>query len=520
MNVTISRKNASIVVPDIVGVTNMFPNAMLLPDGNSPTGQSRVIPHGLRETLMLRHLGFKVPNPVDFYYDWVGGKPFNVQRASVRMLTENPRAYLLNHMGTGKTKTALWAWDYLNKCGLAGKAVVVAPLSTLRFVWQREAFVTLPGRKVAVLHGTRAERLDALGKDADIYVVNHDGLRVIYEELRARADIDTLIIDELAVYRNPSARTKLMVKFAEKFDKVWGMTGSPMPNEPTDVWSQCKIITPNTVPRFRGHARELLMLQPSPHRWVPKSDAVDRAFSWMKPAVRYALADVVELPPTISRSIEVPLSPEQQKTYKSVSTAMHTMVKDKVITAVNAGAAMSKLLQIAGGWVYTQNPEFVRLDPTPRIIAMADLIESTERKVLIAIPFRHMLDGISKILGMKQVGIDHCVIHGDTPNREDLFNKFQNTGMYKCALVHPQCVSHGLTLTAADTIIWYLPITSLDTYDQFNARITRIGQAYKQQLLHLQATPVERKVYKMLRDHQKMQANFLDLVEAATGEAV
>jgi SNF2 family DNA or RNA helicase len=84
--------------------------------------------------------------------------------------------------------------------------------------------------------------------------------------------------------------------------------------------------------------------------------------------------------------------------------------------------------------------------------------------------------------------------------------------------VHPQCVAHGVTLTAADTIIWYLPITSLDIYDQFNARFRRIGQTHKQQLLHLQATPVEKKIYRMLREHQKMQDMFLQLVEEATGD--
>jgi hypothetical protein len=123
---------------------------------------------------------------------------------------------------------------------------------------------------------------------------------------------------------------------------------------------------------------------------------------------------------------------------------------------------MSKLLQIAGGWVYTQRPAFVRLDPTPRVVAMADLIHSCSEKVLVAVPFRHMIEGISKILNMKGVDIEHCCVHGDTVHREQYFNLFQNTDKFKVMLVHPQCVSHGLTLTAASMIIWYLPMTSLE----------------------------------------------------------
>ena len=107
-------------------------------------------------------------------------------------------------------------------------------------------------------------------------------------------------------------------------------------------------------------------------------------------------------------------------------------------------------------------------------------------------------------------------VHGDTKERDHLFNTFQNTDKYGTMLAHPGCVHHGLTLTAASMIIWYLPITSLDVYDQFNARITRIGQANKQQLLHLQATPIEKRIYRLLLEHQKMQNLFLELVEDAT----
>lgn len=511
MPVKVSRSNQMLIVPPEPGVLSLFPSAQKLPDGNL------LVPHGMRETILLKHIGFKVPNPMLLYYDWKGGKPFAVQRATCKMLTENPHAYVLNHMGTGKTKTALWAWDYLNRAGLAKKMLVVSPLSTLNFVWARECFATLCGRRVQVLHGTRQERLDRLGVDADIYIINHDGVRVIESELAARADIDTLVLDELAVYRNNSNRSKQMRKFAQKFSIVWGMTGAPMPNEPTDVWSQCLIVTPNRVPRYRTHARDMLMTRVSNFVWKPKPDAVKQAFDWMQPSVRYGLDDVVELPTLVNPPpVEVALSKQQALVYKRVSTAMKAMVKDKQITALNAGVAMGKLLQIAGGWVYTNNPEFVRVDPTPRILALTDMIESANQKVLVAVPYRHMIEGISALFSMPQVNIDHCVVHGDTRNRDSIFNIFQNTDKYRVMLAHPGCVHHGLTLTAADTLIWYLPITSLDVYDQFNARFRRIGQAHKQQLLHIQATPIEKRIYTMLRAHQKMQESFLSLVEEAT----
>jgi SNF2-related domain/Helicase conserved C-terminal domain len=415
---------------------------------------------------------------------------------------------------TGKTRAALWSFDYLREEGLAHKALVVAPLSTLSFVWAREIFATLPHIRSAVLHGTKVRRLERLNEDADIYIINHHGLKVIGDEIAKRGDIDTLIIDELAVYRNNSQRAKYMRDFARRFKIVWGMTGRPMPNEPPDVWSQCKIITPSTVPKFKKQAVEILMNRVNIYKTVPKPNAVETAYSWMQPSVRYKLEDVVELPPVIERRIDVALSKQQQKVYDQLVKDLRVMIDQHQITALNAGAAMSKLLQIAGGWVYTKNPEFVELDAEPRITGLLDILEAAERKVLLFVPFRHMLEGLSKRLTKE--GINHCTVHGQTTGRDQIFNIFQNTTEYHVMNAHPECLAHGLNLTAADTVVWWSPTASLDIYDQANARIRRYGQTHKQQIFHFQATPIERRLYSLLRSKQKIQDKFLSLVEDAT----
>jgi SNF2 family DNA or RNA helicase len=111
--------------------------------------------------------------------------------------------------------------------------------------------------------------------------------------------------------------------------------------------------------------------------------------------------------------------------------------------------------------------------------------------------------------------IDHAVVHGDVGKRETIFNAFQNTTQYKVLLAHPQCVHHGLTLTAATTIIWYSPVASLDIYEQANARIRRVGQKHKQLFLHLQSSQIERKVYQMLRNKQRTQDAFLEMIKTS-----
>jgi hypothetical protein len=207
MPVSYSRRHEYAVIPPHPALESMFSDAPVLPTGH------RLIRHGIRETIMLRHIGIELKNPMELYYDWCGGTPYHVQVATCRMMVENRRFFNLNHMGTGKTKTALWSWDWLNKKGMVNKLLVVAPLSTLTTVWAGEVFATLQGRKVVVLHGSRQKRLDRLKQDADIYVINHDGLKVIQNELHERADIDCLCLDELAVYRNNSDRSKRMRKF-------------------------------------------------------------------------------------------------------------------------------------------------------------------------------------------------------------------------------------------------------------------------------------------------------------------
>jgi hypothetical protein len=219
----------------------------------------------------------------------------------------------------------------------------------------------------------------------------------------------------------------------------------------------------------------------------------------------------------ISRTLDVPLTPAQDKIYKILAKEFHAEIGNGQITAVNAAVAMGKLLQVSGGWVYGQGVSFP-IAAEPRHKMLIDLINENERKVIIYVPYRHAIEGLSPILDAAD--IEHCIVHGNISGRGELFNQFQHTSKYKVLLAHPQCVAHGLTLTAADTIIWYMPITSLDIYEQANARITRVGQKHKQKVLHLQSTPVEKRIYALLRSKQKVQDSLLSMLEDATEKKV
>lgn len=478
-----------------------------------------VLAHTTANQVRLRAVDVDVPPPILRYFNWVaadGTKPFTVQKQTAALATSYQRAYILNDMGTGKTRAALWAWYYLRQAGAAKKLLVVAPLSTLKFVWLREINAIMPHVKAAVLHGSKTKRLEELNSNADVYIINHDGLKTIVLELQERTDIDTLILDELAVYRNNSQRSKRMRAFAQRFVWVWGMTGRPMPQSPVDVWNQCKILTPQTVPKYYTWAKTALMQQVDTYKWVPREGAIETAFSWMRPAVRYSLDDVIELPEAVVRTLDVELSEQQAATYRMVANEYIAWIEEKRITAANAAVALGKLLQIGCGYVYTVAPEYAILDSQPRQQLLLDLLEEAAHKVIVFCPWRHLIDNLATLLIESEH--DHAVVHGQVSlkKRNEIFNAFQNTSQYKVLLAHPACLHHGVTLTAATTIIWYSPITSLEVYEQANARIRRVGQKEKQLFLHLQGTAVERKVYAMLRNKARMQNAFLELIKAST----
>ena len=508
MQVLVSAKHKMVGAPLTTQLQNLFPHAQRIPDT-----ELLAIPHEFASTKMLRNLGFDVPAPVLTQYDWCGGTPFEVQKKTVAMITTEKRAYVLSSFGTGKTKCPLWAFDYLRKQGHAHRMLVVAPLSTLSFVWAREALATVPHLKVAVLHGARDDRLERLGDDVDIYVINHDGLKIIAPHLPQRRDINVLCIDELATYRNWTKRTKLMKAMAARFEWAWGMTGSPTPNSPVDVWGQAQILTPDRVNSRMTHFRDELMLKVgNGFKWVPKQGATEAAFKALQPSVRFTLDEVTELPDMVERTVQVGMGPKQEKTYEDLRKHARALVATHEITTANAGVVLMKLLQVSSGWVYASDKRIVELDGGLRLQALEDLIASTDRKVIVFAPFKHTLHGIHKHLD--QAGYDVApYIDGDVgqSERNKIFTAFQNTPKYKVLPAHPGTMAHGLTLTAADTIIWFAPISSNETFEQANARIRRVGQRHRQQILMLEATPVEKRVYGILQDKQDLQDKLLDM---------
>jgi len=455
------------------------------------------------------------------HYDWpkVSGRydPFAAQRDTASFLSMNSRAFCLNGMGTGKTNSALWAYDYLRRTKQVKKVLVVCPLSTMERTWADSVFNTFSHLDAVVLHGTRDRRIKLLKQDVDVYIINIDGLASIKTELAKRPDIDLIVVDELALARNSGTdRWKILNEICNKQTtrRVWGMTGSPTPNAPTDAWAQCKLVTPDNpnVPKYFSAFRDKVMRQLTQFKWAARPDANDTIYQMMQPAIRFSLDDCTDLPEQTFITREVELTPEQKKAYKDMLSKLATDYQGGQILAVNEAVKANKLIQIACGVAYGTGGEEIVIPSKPRLDVVKEIIEESEGKVIVFVPLTGALESVASEL-RKEFTVE--TVHGGTSKneRDRIFGEFQRNDEPRVLVANAAAMSHGLTLTAATTIVWYAPVHSNETYEQACARVRRPGQTKTTVIVHIAGTDVERRVYKRLQDKQSMQGLLLEMMK-------
>ena len=477
-----------------------------------------VTPHRLDEVRVLRNLGIQAPSPILYYYDWPGQyTPYDHQKQTAAFLTLHQRALVLNEIGTGKTQSSLWAADYLIKTKQIKKVLILSPLSTLERVWADGIFMGFPNRKFAVLHGTAKKRLELLKRDVEFYIVNHDGFPIISEQIHGMFDL--IIVDEAAVLRNPSTqRFKIFRKWIEAnhSTRLWLMTGTPTPNDPTDAWALAKLVNSPYCTKTFTSFREQVMMKIGQWKFIPRPESVEIVKNILQPAVRYTRDECFDLPDTVVQTRSVELTTEQKKHYQQMLRHFVTeMSAEGTITAVNEAVKIQKLVQICCGVAYGDDGQNIEVDATPRVNLVKEVIEEAGEKVIVFVPLTGTLHMLEKELSKHwSVG----VVNGEVSSskRNDIFHNFQNNKHPHVLIAHPATMAHGLTLTTASTIIWYGPINSNETYTQANGRIERIGKKHVSNVIHIEATDLEHRMYERLKNKQKLQGLLLDLIQQET----
>lgn len=458
---------------------------------------------GLDEARVLRNLGVKnAPSPITKRYDWPGRfTPMQHQIETASFLTLYRRAFCFNDPGTGKTLSALWAADYLMKRGDVQRVLILCPLSIMQSAWMGDINASIIHRSAVVAHHSQASRrIEMIQKNYEIVITNYDGLNLIAQEVINDGRFDLIIVDEANAYKNPSTRRwKALASIIRPETYLWMMTGTPASQSPVDAYGLAKLVNPGGVPKFFTAWRDKVMNKITMFKWGPKHDATTTVFNALQPAIRFTKAQCLDLPPVVTVTREVPMTAQQAKYYKMLKEQMLVRAAGETISAVNAGVAVNKLLQISCGAAYTDDREVVEFDAAPRLHVLDEVLEETDRKVIIFALFRSSIDTILTHLQKKGIGVD--TIHGDVSatKRGKIINDFQTTDTIRVLVMQPQATAHGITLTAADTVIFYGPLMSVEMYTQCIARADRKGQdSDKVTVVHIESSPIEKKLFKAM----------------------
>ena len=451
-------------------------------------------------------------NSIATDYDWPGKfKPFAHQKQTSEFLTLNRRAFCFNEQGTGKTASVIWACDYLMNLGVVKRVLVICPLSIMKSAWQQDLFKFAIHRTCDVAYGEAKQRRKLINQGAEFVIINFDGVEIVKEDI-LKGGFDLIVVDEASAYKNAqTTRWKTLREIAKTVKGMWMLTGTPAAQSPVDAFGLARLINPDNTPKYYGQFRDQVMAKVGAYRWIPKPQAQQIVHTVLQPAIRFEKDQCLDLPDVTFVERDAPLTPQQTKYYRLLKKQMIMSAGGEQVTSVNAATNINKLLQISGGAVYTDTREVIEFDVSNRLRAIQEVIEEASHKVLVFVPFTHTIELLSAYL--TKAGITCNVINGQVPvnRRHQIIQDFQDTENTRVLVIQPQAASHGLTLTAANVIIWYSPVTSVETYLQANARINRPGQKNPMTIVHIKGSEVEAKLYKMLSSNIDNHTKIIDL---------
>lgn len=445
------------------------------------------------------------------------------QWVTAEFLLANERCYNLSACGSGKTLGCILALIMLWQHHKESRIVVVAPLSVIGATWMDHMEEFAPDIPVMRLDNSANRR--RIARDIltfkGVVLINPDGIQSLWHELKAW-NPGLIIIDELAgYYRNYSTnRWKAMAALLHQCKPaVWAFTGTPVTKNIMDAYAQCLLVNPSRLPPTRNgrtikyvQLRDILMYNPVAHVWLPKDGALERVQDIMQPAIRFSRADVMsDIKTPILIRKQVALTTEQKNLIQALVAQGKAQFGGATIGAKEAMTLITKVCQIALGEVYDSKGNAVMVPSKPRVDALMDLFEEGEEQPLIvAVPYIPAMVALKEILLSKGAVVE--IIYGDVKpkERQEIIRRFQ-LGEIDFLLCHPKTLAHGVTLTASSTVVWYGPHYDLELYAQLNDRVFRYGQEGQPLIVELSSTPIENKIYAVLRGKEEMSGSFLQM---------
>ena len=440
--------------------------------------------------------------------------PHDYQQYAIDFIKNNEVAAVLLDMGLGKTSITLTAVnDLIFDSFEVSKVLVIAPLRVARDTWPAEIkkWDHLKHLRYSVAVGSESERLAALRKEADIYIINRENVDWLVNKSRVSFDFDMVVIDELSSFKShQSKRFKSLLKVRPFIKRIVGLTGTPSSNGLMDLWAQFRILDMGKrLGRYITHYRNAYFL--------PDKRSADRIFTY-KPAdgaeqmiydrisditISMKSADYLKLPECIINEVPVFMDTKEKAIYETFKEDMVAKIKDEEIDAANAAVLSGKLLQMANGCIYDEDKKAIKIHDR-KLDALEDLIESANGKpLLVAYWFQHELARIKERFPVREIKTSKDI--------EDW-----NKGKIPLAVIHPASAGHGLNLqTGGSTLVWFGLTWSLELYQQCNARLHRQGQTDTVVIHHIIAKgTIDEDVMAALQRKEKIQNALINAVKA------
>lgn len=445
--------------------------------------------------------------------------PHEYQRYATEYIETHPVAAVLLDMGLGKTSITLTALNNLLFDSFEVRRIlVIAPLRVARNTWgaEVEKWDHLDGLHYSVAVGTETERLSALKKPADIYLINRENVQWLITESGIPFDFDMVVIDELSSFKNhQTKRFKALMKVRPKVKRIVGLTGTPSSNGLMDLWAEFRLLDMGErLGRFIGQYRTSYFRPDKQNGQVvfsykPLPGAEKQIYSRISDiTISMKSTDHLRMPELINSRYTVYLSERENSRYADLKEELVLQLPGGEVTAANAASLSGKLSQMANGAVYTDAGETVPVHER-KLDALEDIIEAAnEKPVLVAYWFRHDLERITGRL--QKLKIPYARLDTDGSIQK------WNAGEIPVALIHPASAGHGLNLqNGGNTLVWFGLTWSLELYQQTVARLWRQGQTSETVVVQHIITKgtIDERIMKALSEKDTTQAALIDAVK-------
>ena len=447
-------------------------------------------------------------------------KPHDYQKYATEFIESHPIAAVILQMGLGKTVCTLTAIEHLMYDTFeVSKVLIVAPLRVAKVTWSDEIdkWDHLSHLTYSVAVGSEKERLSALKKKADLYMINRENLQWLIEKSGLPFDYDMVVLDELSSFKSwQSKRFRAFMKVRPKVQRVVGLTGTPSSNGLMDLFAEFKCLDMGErLGRFITQYRNSFFIPDRMNGQVvysykPRPFAEEEIYRRIGDiTISMKALDHLKMPELIENRYPVYMDDGEKQQYESMKKDLILpYLENEAITAANAAALSGKLCQMANGAVYSDEGSVVHIHDR-KLDALEDIIEAAQGPILLCYWFKHDLERITKKLD--ELKVEYARISSDGSIR------MWNEGKFQVGLIHPASAGHGLNLQAGGNhIVWFGLTWSLELLEQTNARLWRQGQRAETVVVQYLVTAgtIDERILDAISKKEKDQNALIDAVKA------